>query len=75
MGISQKIAVLLEKRRKVEKEIAKLQNSCKHSGRSVKQIWEYVGSSTPVIRYICDECASVVGMPNNNEIQKYLNNE
>tara|TARA_R110001606_G_C15292741_1_gene641754 strand:+ start:343 stop:567 length:225 start_codon:yes stop_codon:yes gene_type:complete len=72
MGVSQKIAVLLEKRRKVEKEIAKLQKSCKHSGKSVKQIWEYVDSSTPIIRYICDECLMVLGYPNQQEKDNYF---
>tara|TARA_R110002167_G_C12589292_1_gene644083 strand:+ start:343 stop:567 length:225 start_codon:yes stop_codon:yes gene_type:complete len=72
MGVSQKIAVLLEKRRKVEKEIAKLQKSCKHSGKSVKQIREYVDSSTPIIRYICDECLMVLGYPNQQEKDNYF---
>tara|TARA_B100001094_G_C17957439_1_gene683678 strand:- start:171 stop:395 length:225 start_codon:yes stop_codon:yes gene_type:complete len=73
MGISQKIADLLRKRHNIEKEIAKLQKSCKHSVKSVKQVRENVDSSSLIIRYVCDECFIVLGYPNQQEIKKYLN--
>tara|TARA_R110001592_G_scaffold23621_2_gene92402 strand:- start:92 stop:316 length:225 start_codon:yes stop_codon:yes gene_type:complete len=73
MGISQKIAALLRKRHNIEKEIAKLQKSCKHSVKSVKQVRENVDSSSLIIRYVCDKCSMILGYPNQQEIKKYLN--
>ena len=72
MGIFQKITNLLAKKQKIEKEIAALQKSCKHSKRSVKQVRKYVDSSTPVIRYVCDECLIVLGYPNQQEIENFF---
>jgi len=72
MGISQKIAALLGKRHNIEKEIAKLQKSCKHSVRSVKQVRERVDSSSLIIRYVCDECSMVLGYPNQQEKDNFF---
>jgi len=72
MGISQKIAVLFGKRHEIEKEIAKLQKSCKHSIKSVKQVRERVDSSTPIIRYVCDKCSMVLGYPNQQDKDEFL---
>jgi len=72
MGKPQKIAKLFEKRQKIEKEIEELQRSCKHSTKSIKYVRERLDSTTMVVRYICDECFSVVGIPNDNELQNYL---
>ncbi len=72
MGISQKIAALLGKRHKIEKEIAKLQKSCKHSVKSVKQVRERVDSSSPVVRYVCDECSLILGYPNQQDKDNFF---
>ncbi len=72
MGISQKIAALFGEKHNIEKEIAKLQKSCKHPVKSVKQVQEYVGSSNLVIRYVCNECSLVVGYPNQQEIDNFV---
>ena len=72
MGISQKIAALFGKWHKIEKEIAKLQKSCKHSAKSVKQVRERVGSSNLIIRYVCDECSKVLGYPTQQETNNFL---
>jgi len=72
MEDSQKIATLLRERQKIESKIAKLQKLCDHSFASVKSVRERLDSTTTVIRYVCDECFSIVGIPNNDDLQKFL---
>ena len=72
MGIFQKINNLFVKKQKIEKEIAILQKSCNHSKKSVKQVRERVDSSSPVIRYVCDECLMVLGYPNQQDINNFF---
>ena len=72
MGKPQKVAALLEKRQKIEKEIEKLQKLCHHSTTTLKSIRERVDSSSTVIRWICDECLLPIGYPNNKEINNFL---
>ena len=72
MEDSQKIATLLGKRQKIEREIAKLQKLCDHPSNSVKSVRERLDSTTTVIRHVCDECSSIVGIPNNKDLQKFL---
>jgi len=72
MGKPQKVANLLEKRQKIEKEIEELQRSCQHSTKSIKNVRERLDSQTTVVRWTCDTCFSIVGIPNNNELQNYL---
>jgi len=72
MGKSQKVATLLEKRQKIEKEIEELQRSCQHPTKSVKFTRERLDSTVMVIRYVCDECLLSIGYPSEKEIQNYL---
>ena len=72
MGTSQKVAKLIEKRQKIEKEIEELQRSCEHSIKSVKFTRERLDSQTMVIRYVCDTCLLSIGYPSEKEIQNYL---
>jgi len=72
MENSQKIATLFGERQKIDKKIAKIQNLCTHPTKTVKPIRERLDSTTMVIRHVCDECYSIVGIPNNNELQNYL---
>ena len=64
---------LFSARKKIEKEIEKIQKKCKHSTKSIKQVQERLDSSTMVIRWVCDECSQIIGIPNNKELQDYLN--
>ena len=73
MGKTQKVATLLGERQKIEKEIEDIQKSCQHPTKSIKNVREYLDSQTIVVRYVCDECLSVIGIPNNDELQNYLN--
>jgi len=72
MGKIPKVATLLEERQKIEKEIEKLQKLCQHPQKSIKSVRERLDSPTMSIRYICDECYLIVGIPNNDNIQKFL---
>jgi len=72
MGKTQKVATLLGERQKIEKEIEKIQNSCQHPTKSIKNVRERLDSTTMVIRYVCDECSLIIGIPNNNELQNFL---
>tara|TARA_R110000822_G_scaffold20475_1_gene65647 strand:- start:374 stop:598 length:225 start_codon:yes stop_codon:yes gene_type:complete len=72
MGKSKKMAVLFSERQKIEKEIKELQGSCNHPTKSIKNVRERLDSTSMVIRYVCDECSLTIGIPNNNELQKYL---
>jgi len=72
MGIFQKINNLLAKKQKIEKEIATLQNSCKHYKKSVKAVRKNVDSTSPSIRYVCNECLMVLGYPTQQEKNDFL---
>jgi len=72
MGKSQKVATLLGERQKIEKEIEKIQKACQHPTKSIKNVRERLDSTTTVVRYVCDECSLIIGIPNNDELQNYL---
>ena len=75
MGIFQKITNLFANKQKIEKEIATLQKSCKHSEKSVKQVRKNVDSTSPSIRYLCDECLKELGYPNQQDIDSFFREE
>ena len=72
MGRIPKVATLLGERQKIEKEIEKLQKSCQHSTKSIKYVRERLDSTATVIRYVCDDCLLIVGIPNNDKLQIFL---
>ena len=72
MGIIPKVATLLGERQKIEKEIENLQKSCQHPTKSIKSVRERLDSSSLIIRYVCDECYLIVGIPNNDQLQNFL---
>ena len=72
MGIFQKINNLLAKKQKIDKEIAILQKSCKHPKKSVRLVRENVGSTSPSIRYVCDECSMVLGYPTQQDKDNFF---
>ena len=69
----QKIKDLFTQKQKIEKEIKHIQKSCKHLNKTLKSIKENVDSSTFIIRWVCDDCSSIVGIPNKQELEDYLN--
>jgi rubrerythrin len=72
MEIFQKINNLFAKKQKIEKEIAILQDSCKHHKKSVKAVRKNVDSTSPSIRYVCDECLMVLGYPNQQDKDNFF---
>ena len=72
MGKPQKVAKLLEKRQKIEKEIEEIQKSCQHSTKSIKFVRERLDSTTIAVIYICDECYLIIGIPDNDKLQNFL---
>ena len=67
-----KVATLLGERLKIEKEIENLQKSCQHPTKSIKYVRERLDSTTMVVRWTCDECCLIVGIPNNDKLQNFL---
>ena len=72
MAKSKKVASLLAKKREISKEIEDLQDKCRHLNKSIKSIPESVGSTSFIIRWICDDCETIVGIPNDGELNNYL---
>ena len=72
MANVKKIASLIEEKRMILKEIEDLQNECSHSYKSIKSTKEYEVSTTFIFRWVCDSCQKVVGIPNDEELKKYL---
>ena len=72
MSIFQRITALFAKKYEIDKKIATLQKSCKHSKKSVKQVRERLDSSTTVIRWVCDECFMIVGYPSDKDREKFF---
>ena len=72
MAKSKKVASLIEKKRKISKEIEKLQDECRHFNKSVKSIPESVDSTSFIIRWVCNDCKMVIGIPNDEELNNYL---
>jgi hypothetical protein len=69
---SNKVANLINKRHKIDKEIEDIQKGCPHSSRSIKYVRERLDSQTMVVRYVCDGCCLIVGIPNNDNLQNFL---
>ena len=73
MARSKKVSSLIDEKRKISKKIDDLQNKCKHLNKVVKSIQENEASTTFVIRWVCNDCEKIVGIPNEHELNKYLN--
>ena len=72
MAKFQKVSSLIEKKRKISKEIKNLQENCNHSKKSIKSIKEHGAYSTFVIRWVCNDCERIIGIPNKQELNNYL---
>ena len=72
MGIFRRITNLFAKKQEIEKDIATLQKSCKHINKTIRSVRENVDSSSPVIRYVCDECSKIIGYPNNKDLNNFF---
>ena len=70
MAANRKVENLLNQKNKIERELRDMQLNCKHIERTIKQVSER--NTQTVTRWVCDNCAAVVGYPSNSEIKKYL---
>ena len=69
----QKVSDLLDRVQNINKKIENIQKKCVHPSKSLKSIKENVDSSLFICRWVCNECNSVVGIPNQDELTNYLN--
>jgi len=67
-----KVAKLLEERQKINKKIEDIQKRCPHFNTTVRQVRENVDSTSPSIRYVCDECLKILGYPNQQDINNFF---
>ena len=67
-----KVAKLIESRQKINKEIEDIQKRCPHFNTTIKQIRENVDSTSPSIRYVCDDFLTVLGYPTQQEKDDFL---
>ena len=72
MAANRKVERLLNQKSKIERELREMQEKCSHPRRTIKQVTLDAGCQTST-RWVCDECASVVGYPSEVELKKYLN--
>ena len=72
MANIKKVTSLIEKKRKISKEIEDLQNMCEHKNKIIKSTKENEVSSGFIIRRVCEDCNKIVGMPTQQEIFNFL---
>ena len=72
MANNKKVEKLLDQKNKIECELRKIRKECNHTQKTIKQIQLGEGMLTDT-RWVCDECASVVGYPSKFDIDKFLN--
>ena len=63
---------IIESRQKINKEIEDIQKRCPHFNTTIKQIRENVDSTSPSIRYVCDECSKILGYPNQQDMNNFF---
>ncbi len=71
MSTNRKVEKLLSQKNKIERELRKIRDNCNHSKQTIKQVTLGEGSQTST-RWVCDNCAQVVGYPNESELKKFL---
>ena len=40
--------------------------------KTIKHVRKRLDSTTMVIRYVCDDCYLIIGIPNNDNLQNFL---
>ena len=67
MGTKQKVSSIKEKLNKLEKQLETIQKGCSHRNLSLKFINLNQG-----VRWICDDCQTMVRIPSPTEIQDWV---
>jgi conjugal transfer/entry exclusion protein len=68
-----KIQSLLDQKRKVEKDIEKIQSKCSHKVKHIKFVFLNQHSQQTSTRWVCDDCQKTLHIPTEFEIKKFLN--
>jgi len=71
MAANKKIEELINQRNKIERELRMMQDKCNHTERTIKQVALGEGCQTST-RWVCSECAAVIGYPSGYELNKFL---
>ena len=66
------IQKLLEKKKRVEKDIEKVQKECNHTSKNVKFVFLNPDSQQTSIRWVCDVCQKTLHIPTELEIKKFI---
>ena len=64
-----KVENLLDKKRKLEKQIEAIQSACNHKDKVIKMV--HIGSMHEV-RWVCEDCSIKLGWPTAAESDKFL---
>ena len=64
-----KVDKLVDKKRKLEKEIEQLQSACNHKNKVISLV--RIGSSHSV-RWVCNDCSKVLGWPTDWERERFF---
>ena len=71
MAASRKVEKLLNQKNKIERELRMVREKCTHPEQTIKQVILGEGNQVST-RWVCDECAAVVGYPTEFELNKFL---
>ena len=71
MAASRKVEKLLNQKNKIDRELRMIQETCVHTKRTIKQVTLGEGIQVST-RWVCNDCAAVVGYPTEEELKKYL---
>ena len=71
MANNKKVEKLLDQKNKIEGELRKIRKECNHTQKTIKQIQLGEGCQTST-RWVCNNCAQVVGYPTKVELNKFL---
>ena len=67
-----KIQKLLDQKRKVEKEIEKIQKECGHKPRHIRFVYLNQHSQQTSTRWVCDDCQKILHIPSDFELKKFI---
>ena len=71
MAANRKVERLLNQKNKIERELREIREKCNHPRRTIKQVTLGEGCQTST-RWVCEECAAVIGYPTEFELNKFL---
>jgi len=72
MDTQHKIQKLLDQKRKVEKDIEKIQKDCNHTSKHIRFVYLNPQSQQTSIRWVCEGCKKTLHIPSEFEIKKFL---